>query len=795
MGYQYKKFQLFKKKLAIPKRVREGIYNSYATIDDFIEYNLAHKIPIEYLREDYRIITQIVGIDKALGLDWECILALKKSYKILMDWFKENNEIYETAEELNKGLYESIKEDFMDKISRKDGAYLRLDRLIDSLETEVNQFHFEILGEKFAKTYPELLYVTNFYDARKLFFKELTLANYIHDYERYIKVPQEFIMQSLSNDTDKKLFAFLGASLNSRFIKEEEFLLGIVFNNRLIYDHYDKYLEIININPKMSIPEFLLQAYKKRIKDHYSLEPKTGVLFAYNYNKIANYTHQNTYDIIQMPEYGEIVLQFIKNMPFTLNKDFETIEQFIYDLIIQYHLKYDDSLPVEFQEKYPELFLEKNSSLTIEFYQKRLNPEMIKKHPEFIELLKDKNITVGFQDFEFIQFIKRIGNAKFFDLCLKYGKYLEPLLFKNDGENLEEVLEKSILNKLKNGQYKFYEDLLQIPSIASQVPEFFLVESCPMELKVHFYNHDLTAKMIYENPEWCSYLLNKEIKFSILEKERILYDLAGKNDYLNLCKSYGKYLSKMCLNTHWINCFEALAQMKAPLAEVIDEKVYTYIFIDHVPYDEKLPLSFKEKYPQLFLPADTPNAIKEKFYNRTFKPLDFCNQPNLYQYFQHINVIHSLDKKFSWITQYKRSIENETVIKLALVYDKIEDHQFRDVFQKYALNNMEFLSFAKMDLITDLFFKMSYSNSEELNNCKNLLARKLFQVDNPKKSLEKIEEIFLKNNLPYIGKVFSVFKILHSNYDFNFSEFSEFSPMLKNSPLNLKNANLWGENI
>ena len=219
----------------------------------------------------------------------------------------------------------------MDKISRKDGAYLRLDRLIDSLETEVNQFHFEILGEKFAKTYPELLYVTNFYDARKLFFKELTLANYIHDYERYIKVPQEFIMQSLSNDTDKKLFAFLGASLNSRFIKEEEFLLGIVFNNRLIYDHYDKYLEIININPKMSIPEFLLQAYKKRIKDHYSLEPKTGVLFDYNYNKIANYTHKNTYDIIQMPEYGEIVLQFIKNMPFTLNKDFETIEQFIYD--------------------------------------------------------------------------------------------------------------------------------------------------------------------------------------------------------------------------------------------------------------------------------------------------------------------------------------------------------------------------------------------------------------------------------------------------------------------------------
>ena len=50
MNYRYKKSQIFKEKLPVPKEVLERIYNNYATIEDFINYDLANKIPIECLR-------------------------------------------------------------------------------------------------------------------------------------------------------------------------------------------------------------------------------------------------------------------------------------------------------------------------------------------------------------------------------------------------------------------------------------------------------------------------------------------------------------------------------------------------------------------------------------------------------------------------------------------------------------------------------------------------------------------------------------------------------------------------
>lgn len=287
---------------------------------------------------------------------------------------------------------------------------------------------------------------------------------------------------------------------------------------------------------------------------------------------------------------------------------------------------------------------------------------------------------------------------------------------------------------------------------------------------------------------------NKEIKFSILEKERILYDLAGKNDYLNLCKSYGKYLSEMCLKASWINYFEKLVQMETPLTEVIEEKIFFYILKGHISYDEKMPQSFKEKYPNLFLPSDTPNEVKEKFYNRRFTILDFCNDNKLFSYFKNINVAYFLKEKFFWLSEYKGELDNQSIIKLAAVYEKINDNQLQEVFKSYVLENKESIPFDKLHLIVDLMPHISYSNSNEIINCRGSLTNQLLLLDNPTEKLNSIENIFLKNNLPYIGKVFSVFKLLHPNYDFNFSEFYTISPMLKRIPSNLKNTNIWEEN-
>ncbi len=96
--------------------------------------------------------------------------------------------------------------------------------------------------------------------------------------------------------------------------------------------------------------------------------------------------------------------------------------------------------------------------------------------------------------------------------------------------------------------------------------------------------------------------------------------------------------------------------------------------------------------------------------------------------------------------------------------------------------------------IYNLYLVVHFSNANEILTCENSIFDIIIKQDNPVKTFSQIESIFLKNNLPYIGKVFSVFKLLHPNYDFNFSEYSKISPMLKRIPLNLKHTNIWGEN-
>ena len=66
---------------------------------------------------------------------------------------------------------------------------------------------------------------------------------------------------------------------------------------------------------------------------------------------------------------------------------------------------------------------------------------------------------------------------------------------------------------------------------------------------------------------------------------------------------------------------------------------------------------------------------------------------------------------------------------------------------------------------------------------KNELATQLLNTDDPLKSLGKIEKLFLKNNIPTVGKLYSCFDILHPDFKgYNFDNHM-ISPVLKSSSL------------
>lgn len=69
---------------------------------------------------------------------------------------------------------------------------------------------------------------------------------------------------------------------------------------------------------------------------------------------------------------------------------------------------------------------------------------------------------------------------------------------------------------------------------------------------------------------------------------------------------------------------------------------------------------------------------------------------------------------------------------------------------------------------------------------KNELATQLLNTDDPLKNLDKVEKLFIKNNIPTVGKLYSCFDILHP--DFNGYDFdnNKVSPILKSSSVQAK---------
>ncbi|MCI8575328.1 MAG: hypothetical protein HFI09_02550 [Bacilli bacterium] len=63
------------------------------------------------------------------------------------------------------------------------------------------------------------------------------------------------------------------------------------------------------------------------------------------------------------------------------------------------------------------------------------------------------------------------------------------------------------------------------------------------------------------------------------------------------------------------------------------------------------------------------------------------------------------------------------------------------------------------------------------------MANQILRSENPLEILNKIEDVFIKNNLPIVGKIYSCFEILHPDFQgFNF-ENSMISPVLKESSI------------
>ena len=222
--------------------------------------------------------------------------------------------------------------------------------------------------------------------------------------------------------------------------------------------------------------------------------------------------------------------------------------------------------------------------------------------------------------------------------------------------------------------------------------------------------------------------------------------------YFENGKPKDNLLIYMLTNIYERNLFKDHPELK----ENLNPKGRSYLdFLEAIDYNREINLTAEEI---------------ETYFDEKGPKLELC------KYFFDQN-------KYEYILITKLPYENILSSKETLVikeYEKIDDYVLKVTYTDYMKEHLNEIDEDKIKLVSTVLQKISKSNSLEMINLRSQLATQILATDNPIENLNKIEQIFLKNNIPTVGKIFSVFDILHPQFKgFNMEEGSMVSPLLK----------------
>ena len=134
-------------------------------------------------------------------------------------------------------------------------------------------------------------------------------------------------------------------------------------------------------------------------------------------------------------QYGDILwnsnmYRFSLDIGLEKDKFYEFLLVKMYREITSRHSIIRKNMPEEFKNKYSDLFLEENAPEELQnlFYQRKISPEIIQLHPEWVQFLIDKNIR-AVCDYNILAFVNsaefiELTNKRVLELFNEYGNYL-----------------------------------------------------------------------------------------------------------------------------------------------------------------------------------------------------------------------------------------------------------------------------------------------------------------------------------------------------------------------------------
>ena len=318
-----------------------------------------------------------------------------------------------------------------------------------------------------------------------------------------------------------------------------------------------------------------------------------------------------------------------------------------------------------------------------------------------------------------------------------------------------------------------------------------------------FYKGELNYTDIRKYPILMEVLKNKDLSFVLRRNIYNCYSEYGSyktNDYdidkkiklnskiLELWKIYGKVFDILLYNE--INLED---NTKEEIERFINKKLYEYMIdINHPSnYDNCIEdcdllnlKSFKEQYPCFYI--DEENFTEEEL-EKDYTPEELANNTDLIKRMKKTSIAFFTSEEYYWITDmFKEKETDDTAYEanlnrliVMLEFSKIKDDPvIANEFKNYYLSHNNINNIRE---ISEVLQRLRYTNSSVLFSLRESLLEQLLATKNPTDSFNKIEKVFIKNNIPLYAKMYYCFRILYPDIDkkFDFTENSRVATELK----------------
>ena len=649
----------------IAEDVADRFYKGKLTLTD-IHNNpeLANKIEEKNLAYGLREIYKFIGREEFCKLDAQFVDTTRSSLK----WIEliNSNPNLRTAEEIMPVLYKSAREQIIgysnDDIDRR--FYHRQDQLGERFKEEnPDLFLSEEAPENVREHYYEHYLSLKEFSENLRYFEGKTVA---HSFNAY---GDEKKIINLYGEGIYQLFAdykpIMDKVLNDHTVMQsievptgpvtDEQRKGIMSSAITTYITRNGYEQIENWDEFKMILDFVPIEYLPATPDTRELIDKYGI------DKII----ESGIDIKCLFQAKKITsLEEISNLEETASSNGIELED-IRKLVDKNIRRILDSYDVKQLLEYGIKDLSELSEVTNDLRQVK---EMLKKRPmDLINMGKYGNSKK--------KFIERYGIDNIIALDDETGGMFSHQMWSNDiyltllahaegkAPKLDEDKELTY-DEFKN---RMYEILLHArdergPLQTRDYPDYdfiqgnfreehsdiFIDEEISEDVKKAFYTGHMTAEMVRQNPELIQLLQGKdlsrafakkmtaEISMQMMDKDgnvigetpnivnmaQYFSEKLGQEEFLKICADYGKCLDNIEISTKNEITIENVR-------ETIEQAIYKGIKEKGVEYFEELPLSFQEKYPELFLPEEVDKELRNKFYDGKLSFEDIRQKPQI----------------------------------------------------------------------------------------------------------------------------------------------------------------------